>query len=1138
MSLIAWYPLSGDTNDYSGNENHLVVVNGTNPIVLSDTGKTGKAYYKPVKAETSHLKSKNKIDVGGDITMSCWSYIEDNDNSVAGIVSNHNHDTHSGWGMNCVGTGSALQYSVSIGYDDGREYNNKKSKPVGINKWTHFTFTYSHKTDKLKFFINGEYDREFTLGKKPITTQEYITIFAWSNAYLSQPEYRMKGKVQNVKIYDHALSIKEIKEDYKTKLVELRFDTPVEPYNNLVDGMLERGLSGWMAKGSTIELCQPDDISDIPYIKCTRTGSSYDGFRSNSRLVCKPNTQYTLSAEVYIPVGIESELRLYCPESDSSDKLIDYRHYVTIPLNIEKGKWHKFEYTWTSASNAYTYNTGMSLDCFADKPTPLKNIFFARRMQLVENDHRVEMSEFKSTRISDSSGLGNHAYFNNTKPPQWLEESPIGKGSYKFKGDSILDLPNNFLKQENLKQSWTVNIWVKINDLTKDSQQVLTGFNYGLRIHQSLNRALLYLNGGENDSYRYSHTIQQDVWMNMIFAYDQESNYIKIFVNGEDKTNNGPGPSGRTPYGIGSLMQIGTSCYCDLAKFELYATPFTLEDAIAEYKLKASIDSNQVIHSSNIVEKISGEGVPNDNLIYNGFLEYGDNRNFANLKLITDDKVGGFDCVECSGNRDFGMNELIEIDPDARYELSGYFKSVGDGGNSKLYFGFREYDENKNFIIYDYSNLYGQGTKTTLARPLNPGDTKVYLTSTANWASMAAKPHQRILGVFAKRGFPDYRHTDIIVSYTDINTTENSITISPWGRDAYPAGTKVANCTSGNTFKYSGASNVIVPDIWTKYSAIVSGIQPGGEDYAYFRPTTKYIQICALVNYQQNDSFKTRFGRLCLRNLDTNETKFIKPGKPFSVTKKSEVIADEFNTVGPTTGLVLWTDLEYDKLKNRTMKDIKMLKTGVIEASEITPQGKKVLSFNIKDGVREFITCDTMVSTEIMRRGYEHKSYTLHANIKIDKDQMAESIVLIKVGGHSGLLVYGPNALFRTVFHNMDGSAGQSYLVQYNISKYYGQWISLTGVYEMGYLTLFINGERVGQTSIPYDKQFSTYGTVFHIGGMDNELYRLKGAISNARVYERALSSKEIKQLHSTFFNDKYSVNKNGVLNCNDIYER
>lgn len=978
MSLVAWYPLSGDTNDYSGNEHHLEIVNGSNPIVLTNTGKTGKSYYKPVTRDSSCMKTKRTIDVSGDVSMSCWAYIEDNDQAVGGLVSNHNHGINMGWGINCTGSGENLCFTVNIGYGDSREYNLKKSKPISINKWNHFTFTYNNKTNKLKFYVDGEYDKEFTLDKTPLTQPDFISIFSWSNGYNSVVDYRIKGKIQNVKIYDHTLSIKEVKDDYKTKVVELRFENPVEPAPN-------------------------------------------------------------------------------------------------------------------------------------------------------------------NSRISDSSGLGNHARFNDSVPPQWIEESPIGIGSYRFNGNSSLDLINKFLKQDNLKQSWTINSWLRITDNTKGSQHLIAGLNNGVRTVHNTNdgRALLYVNSDANDSYRYSRAINVNEWVNLIFTFDLETNYIRIFLNGEDWTDSGLGPNGRIPSGIDNVLQIGAKAYFDLAKLEIYATPFTLDDAKAEYKIKASIDKNKTVHSNSLVEKNQYPINPNDNLVVNGFLEYGDTRNYnLSPKLITNDKLNGCDCVEFSGNANFMMGELIEINPNSRYELSGYFKSVGEGGLSRLYFGLRCYDENRKDISYIYGN-YGQTTKTTLARALNPGDTKVYLNTMDGWASLSEPSHQRNIGFFITRGFPDYKFTKVLTKYSDMNTTEKSLTIPPWNGEVMQAGTKVANCRDGSTYLYLASGGGTVPTEWTKFSATIKGFQTNGEDVNKFRLTTKYVQVSALINYQQNDTFKTRMTHLCLRNLDTNEVRVIKPGEPLSISKKSEFICNEFDTVGPTTGLIFWSDLEYDGIKIRSMTDIKAYKYGAF-MSDVTPQGLKVLRFNQQPPTENVSCVDIHLDgvSDIMKQDTTHKSFTLHAAVKIPEAQMPESMILAKSGYHMGLTVSDGIVTFRAPAFLMDGSDVSIHRVTFDISSMYGQWITLTGVYEVGQMTLYVNGIKRGTTSIPPNKKLFNYDDKLRIGGMSSQSYRFKGSITDVRVYERAISDKEALQLYNLFLNKNYSINKIGVIQCNDINER
>jgi hypothetical protein len=85
---------------------------------------------------------------------------------------------------------------------------------------------------------------------------------------------------------------------------------------------------------------------------------------------------------------------------------------------------------------------------------------------------------------------------------------------------------------------------------------------------------------------------------------------------------------------------------------------------------------------------------------------------------------------ETGGSTIFSSN-YIKVDPTKRYRLSGCFKSVGVGGLSRVYFGYESWDKKfRQFICHMADHFVS--TKTTLAQPLNTGDSIVYLNSVAN----------------------------------------------------------------------------------------------------------------------------------------------------------------------------------------------------------------------------------------------------------------------------------------------------------------------------------------------------------------------------------------------------------------------
>ncbi|HPR10633.1 MAG TPA: hypothetical protein PLJ04_03565, partial [Candidatus Saccharibacteria bacterium] len=64
-----------------------------------------------------------------------------------------------------------------------------------------------------------------------------------------------------------------------------------------------------------------------------------------------------------------------------------------------------------------------------------------------------------------------------------------------------------------------------------------------------------------------------------------------------------------------------------------------------------------------------------------------------------------------------------------------------------------------------------------------------------------------------------------------------------------PAGTSLSNGSSGGTYKYMAAANVVVPNDWTNYSGEIGGIDYTGTNRTYqFAPGTANIKLLFLLN--------------------------------------------------------------------------------------------------------------------------------------------------------------------------------------------------------------------------------------------------------------------------------------------------
>lgn len=257
------------------------------------------------------------------------------------------------------------------------------------------------------------------------------------------------------------------------------------------------------------------------------------------------------------------------------------------------------------------------------------------------------------------------------------------------------------------------------------------------------------------------------------------------------------------------------------------------------------------------------------NLVSNGTGFMKSNYNFAAYTFDSTLTHGGFGSFLRSTTGTVTSDEVIAVDPTRKYQLSLWAMSGNADGThydatNRQYFGIIEYDADGNYIIG--ANIYkcAGSTDTTLAQALNPGDTKIYLTTVAGWCNdataygrhLAWYPYTNVQGYT----YPDYTYTRNHTAATSdgawaagaVNSTENSITLrTAWTGPALAAGTKVRNAIGGTSYKYIAGSNVITPNAWTRYSGIVGGLMPNSyDDSVYtFRYGTAFVKVLHLPNY-------------------------------------------------------------------------------------------------------------------------------------------------------------------------------------------------------------------------------------------------------------------------------------------------
>ena len=225
--------------------------------------------------------------------------------------------------------------------------------------------------------------------------------------------------------------------------------------------------------------------------------------------------------------------------------------------------------------------------------------------------------------------------------------------------------------------------------------------------------------------------------------------------------------------------------------------------------------------------------------------------------------------------------ETLAVDPNRCYRLGCYLRQEGVAGDWSAYANGDRHGQFVGVVGLDSDGLTieaqhhmryksgGTDSMTTLAAPLTPGDTQIQLTDASGWNNSSTASHHRGVSIFGYRNsdgavYADYtRHVAFdLFDVTGVNKSTHVVTLNsglpaslgnpddPSG--TWPAGTPIANSSSGGSYKYALLANSYLPDVDRWYAAqnYIGGIDRSGTNVtSNFAPGTARIKLMWLANY-------------------------------------------------------------------------------------------------------------------------------------------------------------------------------------------------------------------------------------------------------------------------------------------------
>ncbi len=544
MALQVWLPLNGDLHN-QGLKNIKSVGNG---IILDNNGKIGQCY----SFNGSNSISINTVVLPSQTpawSFTCWFYLSDTTMTTASCFFSERTGTNS--------TGYTIFIYPKTGkilVDDGTRWE-ITPQTFTQNTWYHLAITRNSSGKKL--YINGELKGSTsTIGNTTtVNTNGCLIGLAQSSSALATGNQGIKGKLNDIRIYNHCLSAKEVEEISKGLVLHY-----------LLNNDNNSGY-GWLYPNGERTVTRASSNTFIDY-------------EFNPNLISNTDTSYIVDfdAKGSVPgMGLD----LYFRNSSGTAYAITAKQTLTT-------NW--VHYSLSISGSPETLQI-FRARCYKGTAG---DIIYLRNVKLLSNN-----MPFLGTIVYDSSGYNNNGTAYNTF--QLINNSVRYSKSLYFNGNNnaILIPFNNILGLTAAGNTpYTFSCWIYVSEVSSKSWATIlggqSGFEIETRTSSSTTNGCFYAYswGKGNKDFSLNN------WHHL--AMTNNTTETKWYLNGEYFYT---GTSPNIPYGnfyIGSWKNTTSQNFKgQVSDFRIYSTCLTAIQIKELYNTSMKIE-NGVITPRNL----------------------------------------------------------------------------------------------------------------------------------------------------------------------------------------------------------------------------------------------------------------------------------------------------------------------------------------------------------------------------------------------------------------------------------------------------------------------------------------------------------------------------------------------------------
>lgn len=604
MSLIAWYPFNGDAKDYSGNNNHIVSGTYTEDV----KGKIGKCFVAGGTFETVLKTPITTNKLSDNVTISFWIFNTRQTGSIA-IFGNKGNDS------NTSATSPERTFNYFL-YPTPTDFHYSCSKYSGVlkdvvpyNQWTHITTVQTSK--QFIIYINGIKKQTVTISNPTPKNDYSLYIGGGDNS-------NSTCKFNDVRIYNEALTTKQIKEISQAKIYHYSLNENIQPIKNLCKQypIRQNITNNSTYTGTTFG---KDEIGEY-FIKQS-TSYTWDGVGIRN-IPIKTGVYYTVSFEIWCEKSfdLKYDYNISCDNISGNDApRAEALNLLGTSYDTPK-RWKKFAMRSKAKDDAVNPRLHDAIaGYFPNNANMVGTKVYFRNVMVEEKDREASyVEDSKSVILKNIDG--------------YKDLSIASTQTYRFpkyEGDSLKFLPYSYVTTDfklstynlgNSNSQLTTASWIKPTAVPTTNSY---GLIYGRADYQGFGLHFSYQDSSNIQVCTYHRLsnginktapklIKINEWSHIVCVLDKTISVIKMYINGE-KVAEGPASTGdftsnNNTFLLGGVhYPSGNGPWANfegyIKDFRMYTTALSDSDIKQLYKPETNIDKANVIRCSEINER-------------------------------------------------------------------------------------------------------------------------------------------------------------------------------------------------------------------------------------------------------------------------------------------------------------------------------------------------------------------------------------------------------------------------------------------------------------------------------------------------------------------------------------------------------